>query len=417
MKTEILVPGTHSIFAPSSGHRIVVCGASLHATKDLPDEGSFEAIEGTVGHEIHEKCLKQRVSAIAFLGTVYEIQEHGRDYRIEVDEAMANYIQESVDWCLERDGEHFVEVRVRIDQWTPIPNQSGTCDHALIYVDEWGFYVLVITDLKYGKGVQVFAERNVQLALYALGFMDAYDWLYEFDRIEIRISQPRLDHRDVWEVTAAELYAFGDWIKGRFAIAYAPGAPYKPEKHACQFCKLKPHCPALAELSAEICEGLFDDLSRDRHNPMLPNTWPEFAPDVSAMTPAQLGAVNEHKSLVLGFMESVERRIVHVLMHEGEMPNWKLVEGRSRRRFTQEAQAVAYLVARHVPMNKIKIEKTISPAVAEKLLPKKERIGLAEFVSKSVGKPTLVPASDKRPKFALTPGMLFDDISDDEEIE
>lgn len=417
MTTEVLIPNPHSIFAPSSGQRIAICGASLHATKGLPDTSSYDAVEGTVAHTVHEYCLVNRTPATEFIGRVYRIKEADREYEITVDADMAAHVQESVDWCLELTGEHFVEERVRIDPWTPIPNQSGTCDHGCFTSGDFGERLLVITDLKFGKGVKVFAYRNVQLALYALGFLAAYDWLYAFDRVQIRISQPRLDHRDTWEVSVKELYEFGEWIKERFVIAWAPGAPFKADEHACQFCKLRPRCPAHAEMVHEMMSGLFEDLTIERHNPVPPTVWPEFAPDVNAMTIEQLATVVKVKTMIVGFLEAVEKKVTHVLFSRGEVPDWKLVEGRSRRSWTNEAAARKYLAEHGINRDRFIVTKTVSPAAAEKLLPKPERKGLENFYSKPTGRPTLAPATDKRPALALDANAIFDDMSEPDDDE
>ena len=47
-----------------------------------------------------------------------------------------------------------------------VPEQFGTSDTVIIREAE---RLLIINDLKYGRGVQVWAEENEQLMLYALG--------------------------------------------------------------------------------------------------------------------------------------------------------------------------------------------------------------------------------------------------------
>ena len=75
---------------------------------------------------------------------------------------------------------------------------------------------------------------------------------------------------------------------------------------------------------------------------------------------------------------------------------WKLVEGRSNRRYTDET-AVAQIVSGtgHDPYE----HKLLGITAMEKLLGKKQFATLlSDLVERPQGKPVLVPASDKRPE-------------------
>lgn len=63
-----------------------------------------------------------------------------------------------------------------------------------------------IIDLKYGKGVPVDAYLNPQLMLYALGAVDKYDIIYEFETVRMTIIQPRLDNISTFEIEKKNYY-------------------------------------------------------------------------------------------------------------------------------------------------------------------------------------------------------------------
>ena len=410
--------GQHARFSPSSAHRIATCPASLRATENLPDEPSWEAVEGTIAHAIHEFALERRQTIDKFEAMVPSSFMITNELRPEewavippgwgVPREMIDYVLRSVSFCLEYNGEHFVEQRVNISKYTPVDGQFGTCDFATITNDG----LLVITDLKYGRGVQVFAYRNVQLVLYALGFIEEHDWIYNFDRVIIRVSQPRLDHYDVWETTADELRAIGNWLRSRFELALLPNPPFAPEEKACQFCKLKPTCPALGQKMHELAQGWFDDLSeKEIVSPVAPDSFPISTPDVYGLTPAQMALVLDYAKLMKQFLSEVETHVVYLLMHDKEVPGWKVVEGRSNRVITDVAGYETHL--RNNKVDPFKPAELIGVTEAEKALRGAAKKELSAFLKKPQGSPTLAPASDKRMPYSLTAEQMFSDESDD----
>lgn len=85
------------------------------------------------------------------------------------------------------------------------------------------------------------------------------------------------------------------------------------------------------------------------------------------------------------------------LLHQGKQwPGWKLVEGRSVRKYTDEDDVIA---AANAAGYKDIFRKTLLPiGEMEKLMGKQTFAEvLRSCVHKPAGKPTLVPESDKRP--------------------
>jgi Protein of unknown function (DUF2800) len=213
----------HARFAPSSAQRVIDCPASLKLNETEPDRAGIDAAHGTSAHFIGELCLTNKVKVEHYAGCRVGVMLDGETYFVhgrkpapaegegwafEVDDEMVANVQEYVDWCNDVPGDKYVECRVNISHWCPEDGQFGTSDHISI-----AGRVMYVTDLKYGKGVKVYAENNPQAILYALGALFAYDPFEEVEEIHIRICQPRLDHKDVWIVSREELLRWGDYIR------------------------------------------------------------------------------------------------------------------------------------------------------------------------------------------------------------
>lgn len=414
--------GAHAAFSPSSAHRVVTCPASFRACEGLPNPPSFFAVEGTIAHSIHEHILLNGTPAKYFIGqrphAFMEVAEMDADEWAlvppdwVVDEEHVNHVVRSVEWCQQFTGEYHIEQRVDISKYTPIEKQFGSCDFACIARDG----TLTIVDLKFGKGVKVYAERNHQLALYALGFIEAWDWLYAFDKVEVCVSQPRLDHFDMWRTTAAELRTFGAEMNRRFALALLPDAPFNPEEKACQFCVFKGQCPALAQRMQEVALAMFDVIDDEIPAPSLKHDWPIVGPSAQGMTPEQISSVLAHAALLTGFLEDVKQHAMGLMLHSQAVPGYKLVEGRSHRRWkTSREEAAGWMTANGI--EPYKEPELISPAAAEDLIPakgkeKKEiKARLAALVEKPRGAPTIAPVSDKREAYTATADDMFSDVS------
>lgn len=409
--------GTHARFSPSSAERIFTCPASLLLSEGKPDTVNWYAVEGTIGHAIHEYGLLHPDWGISRFNGMFPnefmqpTEMHPDEWAVvpedwRVDRAFLDAIQKSIDYCLEYDGEHYVEQRVNISKYTPLPDQFGTCDHACITSNG----TLVITDLKMGTGVKVIAEQNKQLALYALGFLEEHDWLHAFDRVIIRVSQPRLDHFDVWETTADELRVLGAKMRERFTLALQPDAPFGPSEKACQFCKVKATCPALYRRALETAQGWFDDLTQ----PVEASTtgdWPISTADSRMMTVEHMRIVLDNAKMLRGFIDEVEAHALHLALHGTTVPGYKVVEGRSVRIISNVAGYETFL--RENKVEPFKPAELIGVTEAEKALKGAAKKELSAFLTKPRGKPTLAHESDKREPYTLTAESMFGDVSDD----
>lgn len=384
------MPTKHAKLGASSAHRWLNCPGSVAAIEALPigDTSSSFAIEGTAAHELSEICLLSGEDAEAWIGKpLVEMPDW------VVDEEMAEYVQVYLDYCraIARDADEiFVEQTVSYSDW--VPEGFGTNDFGALNLKDKS---IKIADLKYGKGVQVDAENNPQAMLYALGTYAEYGWVGEIDRIDIAIVQPRLYHISEWSISVKDLLKWAEWVSQRAEIALSDDAERVPGEKQCRFCEVKSTCKALMKYTEDIIMAEFDDL--------------DDMPSPDTLTDAQIRKVLEQKALIEGWLSSVENTVRERLEAGDSFDGFKLVEGRSLRKWGNEnaaAEALTEVLGADVAFKST----LISPAQAEKALKKDQRSMLDDLVIKPAGKPTLVPESDKRPAINLTEGD-FEDVT------
>lgn len=372
----------HAKLSASGSHRWLACPGSVSAEDAIPSRpSSLFAHEGTCAHELAELVLHNGGTAFDWVGRqLVENNEH------TVEHDMAAYVQEYVDYVASLGGHQEYEQRVDFSDW--VPGGFGTSDGIVTNGD-----TLYVVDLKYGKGVRVDADHNPQGMLYALGALSERDMLQDFERVVIVIHQPRLDHISEWETTPAQIYEWAEWVKERAALALSADAPRQPGEKQCRFCAAKATCPALFRHTQETLLADFDSLDGE-----LPST--------DTLSDAQLRQVLDNKKLIASFLDAVEDHVNERLGRGDTFPGYKLVEGRSVRRWKDASEAEKALVDR---LGDDAFErKLLTVAKAEKLIGKAKAKDLAPLIEKPEGAPTLAPESDKRK--TLAPNCSADDF-------
>lgn len=235
----VLEEGEHSDRGPSSSDRWMNCfgGRGQGQTK--------YAAEGSAAHALSEWARLEKKPSLAWKGTTIKVG----DYEFKVGRAMAEGVQTFVDSVISLPGAAVVEGRVRYDAL--VPGGFGTLDDARLQDG-----LCVITDLKFGKGIVVGAKDNSQMMLYALGLFFGYQWMLEFDRFVLRISQPRRKHFDEWEVSLGHLLQWGyDIVRP----AYKKSLTSTERKAGpwCKFCGLKNECSERAAYKMQHESGTF----------------------------------------------------------------------------------------------------------------------------------------------------------------
>jgi hypothetical protein len=410
-----------SVFRPSYSATWLSCSGSLLPSRNARDAAGEDAAIGTVFHLVMSEWLTEG-RPDSWLGQTFEIEKEDRSeiFQVVVDEEMFAYGKDCLDYIANIPGDRYVETLVDISSITPIPDQGGTCDLAICQPG-----ILDITDWKYGRGVQVFVERNSQLLLYAWGFFNEYDEKYDFQIIRLRIAQPRLNHWDESEITREELIEWAAWAKERAHAAWKRNADRSPSPKACQWCKVRVDCPALEAVRQALADQSFDAIDEPVTEAQMKaivaagSPPPRQLPDPVTMPTEQLAQIQRYRKLMeKWFAQGAEELITRALQGE-QLSDWKIVEGRSRRRWRDEELAGEKLGLLGLGDDEIHERKLVSPAKAEKLL-RPMGVGgrlLTDFMrtiaEKPIGKPTLAPDGDNR----LSIPNPVDDSFDVEEDE
>jgi hypothetical protein len=420
----------HSVFSPSGSKMWLTCSGSLIPNLLAEDHGSREAAEGTVAHSVAERWLTTGKRPRHLIGTTEECD----GWPIEIDDEMLAYVGDYVAWCQEIEDdcvEFLVETRVDISDLTPIPNQGGTSDCIGLMKKESGKYKLFVRDLKYGKGVRVVAEDNTQGLIYAYGSWKILRDRYDIDEIEIGICHPRLtDGTTTFTVTIDALRTFASYVKERAAEAWQFDAPRTPSDAGCQWCKVKGTCPALYQHLAEVTSGAFDDDDEfvrydgeqmDDATEELEDDLggPAFRPiNPRRLSTRALAKILRYRGVMEQLFSAIEAELLdRALSREEEIPGWKIVRGRTIRKWPDDEIAVYSKLKRlGLKDGAIYEQSIISPAEAEKRLHAKAGLSkdaAAKLVNslavKPPGKKSLARASDKREALASDADAFEDD--------
>lgn len=394
----------HAFLSPSGAPAWVRCPAKPVREADLPDTAGKDAAEGTAAHELRAMCLTSGKDARAYLGAIIDVD--GQEF--VVDEDMADHVQKTIDVLRQFTGQMLVEQRLPIHTITGEEGAHGTADTVILDADNRR---LIIDDLKYGKGVPVYAEENEQLLIYAGAALAEYEVIGDFDTVTMRISQPRINNDSEWTITRQELIArLVDIRATAEKILCSPDdVQANPGEKQCKFCRAKGICPELrAHVMATVADD-FVDLNKD------------VAPQLSAAVERIQNSDNVHLAnclsavdLIEDWCKAVRAKAEAELLEGHDVPGYKLVEGRRGARKWSDASVVeAAMKSMRLKVDDMYDMTLISPTSAEKLV-KSGTIGqrqwtkLQEHVTQPTGKPSVVPASDKRQ--ALKVGVSADDF-------
>lgn len=357
----------HAKLSASGSARWLNCPGSVKAESEFKDLGSSFAQEGTAAHELADLCLKNNHDPQSYYLNTIE--------SVVVEQEMIDNIQGYISFVKSFSGEHFYEQRVDFSTW--VPEGFGTSDAIVIQKD-----TVHVIDLKYGRGVPVDAENNTQGMLYALGVYNDFEFMLDSaDKFVIHIYQPRIGNFSEWEISLKDLLKWGEWVKLQADLALSKDAERTPGDKQCQWCKAKATCKSLADYTKKIILSDFDDLDNIE------------SPD--KLNDKQIRLALENKNLIIGWLDAVEKHVTGVLLDGGKFDGFKMVEGRSVRKWQDESEAEKVMLSLRSE-NEIYTKKLLSPTQAEKLLGKKDKDKIKDIVIKPSGKPTLVKESDKR---------------------
>lgn len=454
---------THAFLSPSGAAAWMRCNVKPYRERDFPDTTNDSADEGTAAHYLLEQCLEQNVNADHFNGLRIKVENGKTEFHTggayPVGPDMTREIQKVLDLARsDADGATiYAEQQLPIEQFTGEQGATGTCDMVIVKGK-----TLLIRDLKFGRGVQVFAEGNEQLLLYGGAALDEFDVMGEIETLVLCIDQPRLNHFDKWELSVADARCLLESIRATADLILTTEADTleaTPGDKQCRFCKASATCAERTAFTTELIVGEFVDLDKgfvkvempqaekllaqsfgvkpaaitfhaatfdevvqadtsDYFTVKKPNIRPSLEAAEAKLPDAsdeRLATLMDAADMIEGFAKAVraetERRLLAGKFTDAR---YKLVEGRQGARgWTSEEEAEAALKAMRLKVDQMYDFKLISPTTAEKVLKEanpRKWSKLQPLIGRSDGKPSVAPASDKRPALSMAIAEQFEEL-------
>lgn len=372
----------HAKLSASGASRWATCPGSVQMEDGIPDKESVYAQEGTLAHEMSELKLKHYLDPKGFgkrkLNAAIKKLKENELYQAEMESYTDTYVDFIKEKALSFPSNPYIEIEKRVDFSRWVDGGFGTCDCVLIHGS-----TLSIIDLKYGKGVPVSSEQNEQLILYALGAYDAFNLIYNIDKIELNIVQPRINNFSTWEISLTELLLWGDYFKVQAEKALGGNGELVPSAKACKFCKARDICTARAE----------NNLSLESEIKLKPNEIPKD----------KLYEYISRGEDIAKWVADLKAYALDMCLKGEDVKGLKAVAGRTSRSWTNQDEAINKLIEGGIDEAIIYDKVPLTLAKLEKALGKQQFTALVgDMVVTSEGKPTLVFENDKRPAITNT---------------
>ena len=377
-------PIKHALLGASSAARWIACTPSARATEGLPDQESTYAAEGTRAHEVCEKALRYKLAKWE-AGKPFDLLSDWAQQSMPTE--MFNAANQYVSFLHEqwvgfscRPGV-FIEQEVDVTRW--VPGGFGTCDCLMI-----GGGLLHIIDFKYGQGVPVSPVRNPQLMYYALGAYALFDGLESIDTVRMSIVQPRIQEEpETWELPLSDLLSWArEVLQPAAEMAWRGEGTFCPGEH-CRFCKAHPACRGWQEKYGPLAG--FEPL-----------------PQPAALSDEELGEWLQKVEGLAAYARELEDYAQTALLEGRTLPGWKLVQGRSTRKWTNQDAAFRQMEADGIDEAMLYTRTPISLTTAEKMLGKKKFAEvMSAFITRAPGAPKLAKDSDPRPAYDRLEGF------------
>lgn len=358
----------HALLSASSAARWLACPPSAVAAEAYPQQDTEYTREGTRAHEVAEVIARATVEHRNVSHFPWDPETDKE--MIDCAEAYAEYIQEQIKSFA---AVVLLEQRVDFSPW--VPDGFGTADCIIIQGD-----TMEVIDYKYGQGVPVYATDNPQMKLYGLGALNDYGFAFDVQKVRLHIFQPRINNISVDELTVVDLV---DWAMKTVKPTAEKAAKGKGGYNAGAWCKFCPHagrCKTLTKTCTEYVET---------HSLRVA---------VPVLAPHEVAEVLAMEPLVSLWLKRVKDQAMTTLMNGGEVPGYKIVEGKlGNRKWTADFQVLEALKAAGYSQEDVTKTELLSPAAMDKAIGKKKVAELLEqYIDRAPGAPTLAPESDKR---------------------
>lgn len=391
-----MAPRDHALLSPSAAGRWLLCPASVALTAYMPEETSPYALRGTAAHAAAESVIT---------GRPYQAPAGAESVSFE---ELKEEVQQYTEFVRSETRGDFRLIEQRLEASWLAAECYGTADAVILHPDE-----IHVIDLKTGRGVQVKAKDNPQLAIYARSVVETFAGMFEdLSVIKMTIVQPPLNHIETWQITPEELIKITDEMKPAAAECLKELAEmskkdarlkclkFNPGTAQCRFCRARHTCAALASYcltaaglpALTVCDPKIDNVQLAKIMQKIPaiELW--------------ITAMKERAGLELS-----EGRVV---------PGYKLVQGRAgNRTWRDPAAAASLLESCGLSKDQIYAKKLVSPAQADKLIKKSGKLtdeqaaAYSDMIIKPAGAPVIAEESDPRP--AYRGGLTADDYPDE----
>lgn len=366
----------HALLSPSSAHRWVMCTPSAVRESRMPDESSVFAREGSLAHAICARTILRRLGRDTeeadseilglheeFADGIEEMQEHADTYA----DVVLRTFGEELD--ADKGAEIHIETPLDLDEWAP--GSFGTSDAVVVGAD-----TLHIFDFKYGRGVQVDADGNAQMRLYALGALDEFCVGRDIRTVRMTIVQPRVGGVSSATMSRDALLEWGVEELRPLAAVAARGLGAPRAGRWCKFCKAVQECDQLDRIASS---AMIMDINRQDAKSLGETCLPMCGP-------------------LEQWIEDVRGRALAMLTQGVDVPGYKAVRKRGRRVITDPAALAERLMTAGYIREQVYREpelKTLGDL--EKVVGKKAFSALAgECVAKKEGELTIAEATDRR---------------------
>lgn len=361
----------HALLSASSSYRWLTCPPLPRLESYFENKTSEAAHEGTLAHVVAENKLRKA------LGMTHQtIQVSDTEMDTHTDDYVT-YIMELLEGIKKTTKDPIVLIEQHLDFSDYVQDGFGTGDCVIVADNR-----IHIIDLKYGRGVEVSAVDNPQMKLYALGALKLYDALYDIEEVVMTIFQPRKCNISTDTISTQDLFHWAEGelkekaelaFEGKGVVEYGPW---------CQFS----NCGVVLRARYDYHKKL------ERFELKSPHL----------LTDDEVEEVLSHVDDLTKWANEVKEYATKVALQSGKSWNgYKLVAGRTVRKFTDEAKVAE--IAKANGYTDIYKQSLLSMTDLQKMMGKAKFDTLFNtLIYKAVGKPVLVPTSDKRKAIEIT---------------
>lgn len=392
--TNTQVESKHAIASPSGAEKWMNCPGSLAMEKGIPNKDTSYSKEGTANHELASWALTDGV------GQTFVYKDYNATNGISITDDMCEDMQIYVDNILQyADGKDlYVEVPLSIEFLTGEEGAEGTADAVIIDLDE-----LQVHDLKSGY-IEVKAERNKQLMVYALAALETFKDVVSPKRVRLVIHQPGRGFLSEWDCSVEELLLFGADVRHSAILALAIYKGENPDSinnylnpgvKQCQWCRARATCPATINKVSEVMSVDFKDMVESKQQ--VTQIYDTGADRIAYML--------QYVELMNIIARAIKERALSILNAGQDLPGYKLVSGNlGHRRWQDKKIAEETLKSMRLRQEEMYSFEIVNPTQAEKLLAKnnpRKWKKLSQLITRNEGQPTIVAEDHPRPALVV----------------